>query len=71
MDVTDDRKYKLVVGDDGKGIKKKKADEEETLGMELIKILVDQIDGTIERKKQKGTVYKILFRGIGKDKIIN
>jgi len=71
MDVTDDRKYKLIVGDDGKGFKKKKADDEDTLGMELIKILVDQIDGTIERRKQKGTVYKILFRGIGKDKIIN
>jgi two-component sensor histidine kinase/streptogramin lyase len=72
MDVTDDRKYKLVVGDDGKGISKKKSEKpKETLGMELIKILVEQIDGTIERKKQKGTVYKILFRGIGKDKIIN
>jgi len=41
-----------------------------TMGMELIRILVAQIDGTIERRPQKGTSFLILFKGLGKDKLI-
>ncbi|PCH95059.1 MAG: hypothetical protein COB85_04940 [Bacteroidetes bacterium] len=72
LDTTEDRKYKLIVGDNGIGTSKDILEESTgTLGMELVRILVEQIDGTIEKKDQKGTVFKILFRGLGKDKIIN
>ena len=72
LDTTEDRHYKLIIGDNGIGTSKNILDESTgTLGMELIRILVEQIDGTIEKKAQKGTVFKILFRGLGRDKIIN
>jgi len=71
LDVTEDRNYKLIVGDNGIGIKDDISFEKPiSMGMELIKILVEQIDGEIKKKDQKGTVYMILFKGLGKDKII-
>ena len=35
--------------------------EEGTLGIELIKVFVDQLDGTITRKEREGTFYEIIF----------
>ncbi|HHZ64344.1 MAG TPA: hypothetical protein EYN51_02405, partial [Flavobacteriales bacterium] len=72
LDTTEDRQYKLIVGDNGIGSGKNILEENTgTLGLELVRILVEQIDGTIEKKAQKGTVFKIIFRGLGADKIIN
>ena len=71
FDVTESRRYKLIVGDNGIGLKDEiSLDEPISMGMELIKILVSQIDGEIEQRDQKGTVFKIMFKGLGKDRII-
>ena len=71
LDVTDGRRYKLIVGDNGIGIKDDVSlDKPTSMGLQLIKILVDQIDGEIERRDQKGTVFMILFKGLGNDRII-
>jgi len=72
LDNTEDRMYKMTIGDNGVGIKEAIDPKNPgTMGMELVHILVEQLDGTIERRDQKGTAFRILFRGIGKDRIIN
>ncbi len=55
--------FELVIGDNGKGYdgepnKPNKA----TLGLELIKILTDQLDGNISKLNLPGTVYKLDFK---------
>jgi len=71
LGITQDRRYKLIVSDNGGGIKTGVSiDNPSTMGMELVRILVEQIGGTIERRPQKGTSYLIRFGGIGKDKLI-
>ncbi|MFZ5553029.1 MAG: ligand-binding sensor domain-containing protein [Bacteroidota bacterium] len=60
----------LVIGDDGIGIPKEKFENNtDTLGMELIKILTEQLNGTIELMGVKGTVYRIKFMSIDKRRI--
>lgn len=59
--------FELIIGDDGLGFDKeifKKTSN--TLGMELIKILTDQINGEIDILDKPGTIYKIVFKGIDK-----
>ncbi|TXB66640.1 hypothetical protein FRY74_00205 [Vicingus serpentipes] len=59
----DDNTFSLVAGDDGVGMESHILEQEDvSLGMELIKIFVEQLDGTIERLEQKGTVYQIDFK---------
>ena len=54
--------YTLLVGDNGSGISEELfLSEDSTLGMELIKIFVSQLDGEIELLKQPGSLYKIKF----------
>ena len=61
MDKTESN-YTLYIGDNGSGMKKGMLEQEEgSLGMELIKIFVSQLDGTIERLDEKGTFFKIKF----------
>jgi len=70
LGTTEDHRYKLIISDNGQGIKSGASIKKpSTMGMELISILVEQIDGTIERRPQKGTSYLILFLGLGKDKL--
>ena len=38
----------------------------ETLGLQLVNILVDQIDGCIELNRDHGTKFMIWFNNIGK-----
>jgi len=60
----------LIIGDDGIGMAKEKFENNsETLGIELIKILTDQLNGTIELMGVKGTVYRIKFMSIDKRRI--
>jgi len=58
-----DGRFTLTVGDNGvgwpRGADFRKAD---TLGMQLVTMLVDQLDGEIELKKKPGTVFRISFR---------
>lgn len=63
-------KYDLIIGDDGVGIKPEQFNESnKTIGMELIRILVDQLNGTIELIEGKGTKFRIRFESIDKKRI--
>lgn len=54
--------YKLLVGDNGIGMPREEFDKEEgSLGIELIKIFVTQLDGDIKRLDEEGTVFEINF----------
>jgi len=57
------KQYTLIIGDNGVGLSQEKFEEEEgtSLGMELIKIFISQIDGRIELLDKKGTYFKIQF----------
>jgi PAS domain S-box-containing protein len=57
-----DDKYELIIGDNGIGLPSnidfKKTD---SLGLQLVNNLVEQIDGEIELNKRSGTEFKIMF----------
>ncbi|MBL4668526.1 MAG: hypothetical protein JKY30_04620, partial [Flavobacteriales bacterium] len=54
--------YNLLIGDNGVGMPKEILEKEEgSLGMELIKIFVTQLDGKIKRLENKGTFFEIIF----------
>ena len=57
--------FELYVGDNGIGLPRdfsfKSAN---TLGMELIETLTDQLDGTITRMPEEGSCFKIVFKGL-------
>jgi len=56
------KKYILVVKDDGVGIPEGlDLRKTKSLGMKLVLDLVDQINGTFELSKEKGTEFKIVF----------
>ena len=52
----DDVAYEFEIGDKGKGLPKKK---ENSLGLTLIDLLVQQINGTLETEYDLGVCYKI------------
>ena len=55
--------FTLIVGDNGIGINKKiDLNNAESLGLQLITTLVDQIDGTLELENNTGTKYIIKFK---------
>ena len=55
-------RYTLIVSDDGVGIPEKiDLENSDTLGLQLVNILVDQLDGQIELKRDKGTEVVISF----------
>ncbi|MFL5763027.1 MAG: two-component regulator propeller domain-containing protein [Bacteroidia bacterium] len=55
--------YTIIIGDNGKGYDRKLlSDESSTLGLELIKILAGQLNGTIERIEKPGTYYILKFK---------
>ena len=57
-----DNLYTLLVGDNGTGMTKGTLEQEEgSLGMELIKIFVTQLDGEIVRLEDQGTFFEIKF----------
>jgi two-component sensor histidine kinase/ligand-binding sensor domain-containing protein len=54
--------YTLIIGDNGCGMPIGTLEKDDgSLGIELIKIFVSQLDGTIKRLEKKGTFYKIIF----------
>lgn len=54
--------YTLLVGDNGVGMPFGTLDKEDgSLGMELLKIFVTQLDGEIKRIESKGTYFEIKF----------
>lgn len=53
-------RYILIVSDNGTGIPKSlDLENPGTLGLQLVSILVDQLDGEIELKRDKGTKFII------------
>jgi len=57
-----DNEYQMIIGDNGVGMPLDfKHQESNSLGTELVHIFTEQLDGTIERVKQAGTVFKITF----------
>lgn len=54
--------YRLIIGDNGVGMPLGMLQkDDETLGMELIKVFVSQLDGNIERMEKDGTFFEIVF----------
>lgn len=56
--------YHMIIGDNGKGSPISIDAPHTTFGMELIKMLVEQLHGTISRMNRPGTLYEIKFRAI-------
>jgi two-component sensor histidine kinase len=55
-------KWALVVQDDGIGFPENlDFRKSETLGMQIVTMLVQQLDGTIELEREEGTTFKIVF----------
>ena len=62
--------YIAIISDDGIGFPKdidfKNTD---SMGLQLVNSLTDQLHGTIEMENNKGTTYKIRFKGINQDNL--
>jgi two-component sensor histidine kinase len=57
--------YTLVVADNGPGIPEDVDVENTTsLGLQLIHVLVDQIEGHLELKRKRGTEFIISFNSV-------
>lgn len=55
-------KIKMVIGDNGSGIPENvNFRNTETLGLQLVNTLTEQINGTITMKRNKGTIFEIIF----------
>lgn len=60
--------FSLTVSDNGKGIPENiELESVESLGLQLVNILVDQLDGEIELKRGQGTEFTIKFKVVKKD----
>ena len=57
-------KYELIIGDDGVGMSLQDYQENTTLGSELIQIFTEQLNGSIERLNEEGTMFRIVFENI-------
>ncbi len=61
----------LVVKDNGIGLPKEIDPETtDTLGMQLISMLIHQLNGTVEISKEQGTVFRIVFRPRSEEAVI-
>ncbi len=62
-----DLQFILIVADNGIGIPENiDFRNTDSLGLQLVNILVEQIDGCIELKRDSGTEFQIIFRKAGK-----
>ena len=59
----DDKEYELVVSDDGVGLPlEMDITRTDSLGMQLVFLIVEQLKGKIEVSREGGTGFHILFR---------
>ncbi len=55
--------YRLIISDNGVGFPKDlNFRKTESLGMQLVTLLVGQLDGTIDLKRKGGTTFDIVFK---------
>jgi len=59
---TDNKCYEMIVGDNGIG--RKENNKNTGIGTKLIEIFTKQLNGSLERLDQSGTVYKLVFNTI-------
>lgn len=59
--INEDGKFKMLIGDNGSGIELTQIIKKNSLGMGLIESFVDQLDGTVKRIDDKGTLSEIYF----------
>jgi two-component sensor histidine kinase len=57
----DEKNCTLIIKDNGIGIDLNKIDKSESLGIELIKLLSEQIDGQYSYKVDNGTIFQLVF----------
>lgn len=58
-----EQQFTLVIADNGKGIPEElDFRNTDSLGLQLVNILVEQIEGSIELKRDSGTEFQITFR---------
>jgi two-component sensor histidine kinase len=63
LEKLEDALFVLTIGDNGKGFDKDPfAGESNTLGLELVKILSDQLNGKIQKLNRNGTYYRLEFK---------
>ena len=55
-------RFIMTVSDDGAGIPEVDIDNSDTLGLQLVSLLVDQLEGEMELKRDKGTEFTIKIR---------
>ena len=61
--------FNLIISDNGRGLPENiELENLESLGLQLVNILVDQLDGTIEIKRAYGTEFRISFKITEMDK---
>jgi len=71
LDRTGSTTYEMMVSDNGIGLPSDFSwENSNTLGIELIKTLVDQINGSIEKVDVPGTAFKISFTDITKSTVL-
>lgn len=59
---SEDENYVLIISDDGVGVPEDiEPGKTESLGLQLVTSLVNQLDGTIELDRSRGTKYTIKF----------
>jgi two-component sensor histidine kinase len=62
--------FVLVAGDDGIGLPTDFSFKSaHTLGMELVVTLTEQLDGKIQRVGKTGSIFKIVFKGLEKQRV--
>ena len=64
---TPEKEFELMVGDNGLGIREDPHfSDPKTLGLDIVKILADQIHAKVELNRDRGTEFRIKFREIEK-----
>lgn len=67
IEITNDNFFEMIIGDNGIGMPREKFDDNQsTLGIELIKILTEQLSGSVKLLQKDGTYYQIIFKEIKK-----
>jgi len=60
----EDKQFEMFIGDDGIGLKENVISS--GLGLELVQIFTEQLDGNMERLNLPGTRFRFTFKGIDK-----